>query len=307
MDFNEIQIKINTKDLEIASAIANMTVPYGIYIEDYSDLETEAVAIAHIDLIDEELLERDKTTALIHIYLPLEESPLEAISFLEERLRAEKIGYEITTGEVFSKDYLNNWKKYFKKKEIGKKLLILPSWEREENTSRKILKIDPGAAFGTGTHATTSMCLELLDKYVKSDMEILDIGCGSGILSVAAALLGAKKALGVDIDETAVKVSKETAELNKVTNNTEFFVGDAIKEVHGQFDIIVANIVADVIIYLSDKIKPLLKEGGMFICSGIISGREEEVKDALIKSGFKIEEFCNIDNWYAFGGSYDRA
>ena len=307
MDFNEITLKINTEDLEIASAIANMTVPYGIYIEDYSDLETEAVAIAHIDLIDEELLERDKTTALIHIYLPLEESPLEAISFLEERLKAEKIGYEITTGEVFSKDYLNNWKKYFKKKEIGEKLLILPSWEQEENTSRKILKIDPGAAFGRGTHATTSMCLELLDKYVKSNMEILDIGCGSGILSVASALLGAKKALGVDIDATAVKVSKETAELNGVTANTEFFVGDAIKEVDGKFDIIVANIVADVIIYLSDKIKPLLKENGMFICSGIISGREDEVKNALIKNGFTITEFCNIDNWYAFGGSYDRA
>lgn len=307
MDFNEIQIKINTKDLETASAIANMTVPYGIYIEDYSDLETEAVAIAHIDLIDEELLERDKTTALIHIYLPLEESPLEAISFLEERFKAENIGYEITTGEVFSKDYLNNWKKYFKKKEIGEKLLILPSWEKEEDTNRTILKIDPGAAFGTGTHATTSMCLELLDKQVKADMEILDIGCGSGILSVASALLGAKKALGVDIDETAVKVSKETAELNGVTNSTEFFVGDAIKEVDGKFDIIVANIVADVIIYLSDKIKPLLKEGGMFICSGIIEGREQEVQNALIESGFEITEFCNIDNWYAFGGSYDRA
>lgn len=307
MDFNEITLKIKTEDLETASAIANMTVPYGIYIEDYSDLETEAVAIAHIDLIDEELKQRDKAHALIHIYLPLEESPLEALSFLKERLKAQNIGYEITTGEVFSKDYLNNWKKYFKKKEIGERLLILPSWEKADDTSRKILKIDPGAAFGTGTHATTSMCLELLDKYVTPDMEVLDIGCGSGILSVASALLGAKNALGVDIDETAVKVSKETAALNGVTDNTDFFVGDAIKEVKGQFDIIVANIVADVIIYLSDKIKPLLKENGMFICSGIISGREEEVKDALIKSGFKIEEFCNIDNWYAFGGSYDRA
>ena len=284
-----------------------MTVPYGIYIEDYSDLETEAVAIAHIDLIDEELLEKDKNTAFIHIYLPLEESPLEAISFLEERLKTEQIGYEITTGEVFSKDYLNNWKKYFKKKEIGEKLLILPSWEEAGNTDRITIKIDPGAAFGTGTHATTSMCLELLDKYVNNDIEVLDIGCGSGILSVASALLGAKNALGVDIDETAVKVSKETAELNGVTNSTEFFVGDAIKEVSGKYDIIVANIVADVIIYLSDKIKPLLKTGGMFICSGIIEGREQEVQKALIENGFEITEFCNIDNWYAFGGSYGRA
>ncbi len=307
MDFNEITLKIKTEDLEMASAIANMTVPYGIYIEDYSDLETEAVAIAHIDLIDEELLMRDKTVAFIHIYLPLEESPLEALSFLQERLNAEKIEYEITTGEVFSKDYLNNWKKYFKKKEIGENLLILPSWEEVDNTTRKILKIDPGAAFGTGTHATTSMCLELLDKYVAPNTEILDIGCGSGILSVASALLGAKKALGVDIDETAVKVSKETAKINGATDNTEFFVGDAIKEVDGKFDIIVANIVADVIIYLSDKIKPLLKENGIFICSGIIEGREDEVKQALEQSGMKIIEFCNIDNWYAFGGSYDRA
>ena len=306
MDFNEIVLKVNIKDLETAEAIANMIVPYGIYIEDYSDLETEAVKIAHIDLIDEGLLAQDRTTALIHIYLPLNESPKEALSFLEDRFKEEKIDYFVTTKEIYSKDYINNWKKYFTKKEIGEKLLILPEWEKTKDTNRTILKIDPGAAFGTGTHATTSMCLELLDKYVKNDISVLDIGCGSGILAVASTLLGAKNAVGVDIDETAIKVSKQTAILNNQQEKTEFFVGDATKQVTGKFDIIVANIVADVIIYLSDKIKPLLKEDGIFICSGIIEGREQEVKDALIKNGINIIEFVNVDNWYAFGGRYDR-
>lgn len=306
MDFNEIVLKVNIKDLETAEAIANMIVPYGIYIEDYSDLETEAVKIAHIDLIDEGLLAQDRTTALIHIYLPLNESPKEALSFLEDRFKEEKIDYFVTTKEIYSKDYINNWKKYFTKKEIGEKLLILPEWEKTKDTNRTILKIDPGAAFGTGTHATTSMCLELLDKYVKNGISVLDIGCGSGILAVASTLLGAKNAVGVDIDETAIKVSKQTAILNNQQEKTEFFVGDATKQVTGKFDIIVANIVADVIIYLSDKIKPLLKEDGIFICSGIIEGREQEVKDALIKNGINIIEFVNVDNWYAFGGRYDR-
>ena len=195
-------------------------------------------------------------------------------------------------------------KNYFKIKEAGERLVICPAWETAK-THKKILKIDPGAAFGTGTHPTTFMCLELLDKYVNENKTILDIGCGSGILSVASALLGAKSAIGVDIDETAVKVSKETARLNNVDSLCSFMVGDAIKDVQGKFDIIVANIVADVIIYLSDKIKPLLNKGGMFICSGIIEGRQEEVEAALKNAGLEIFEYKITDNWYAFGGRYD--
>lgn len=304
MDYNEIIVKVKTEDLEIASAIANMTVPYGLYIEDYSDLLLEAVKIAHIDLIDEELKMRDKTIALIHIYIPIDESPKEAIDFLKEHFIKSNIDYEIENKKALEKDYINNWKNYFKIKEAGERLVICPAWETAK-THKKILKIDPGAAFGTGTHPTTFMCLELLDKYVNENKTILDIGCGSGILSVASALLGAKSAIGVDIDETAVKVSKETARLNNVDSLCSFMVGDAIKDVQGKFDIIVANIVADVIIYLSDKIKPLLNKGGMFICSGIIEGRQEEVEAALKNAGLEIFEYKITDNWYAFGGRYD--
>lgn len=304
MDYNEIIVKVKTEDLEIASAIANMTVPYGLYIEDYSDLLLEAVKIAHIDLIDEELKMRDKNIALIHIYIPIDESPKEAIDFLKEHFIKSNIDYEIENKKALEKDYINNWKNYFKIKEAGERLVICPAWETAK-THKKILKIDPGAAFGTGTHPTTFMCLELLDKYVNENKTILDIGCGSGILSVASALLGAKSAIGVDIDETAVKVSKETARLNNVDSLCSFMVGDAIKDVQGKFDIIVANIVADVIIYLSDKIKPLLNKGGMFICSGIIEGRQEEVEAALKNAGLEIFEYKITDNWYAFGGRYD--
>lgn len=301
MNWNEITIIVSTNEAETAVAIANMTVPYGVYIEDYSDLEQGALEIAHIDLIDEELVKKDRNIAKIHIYIPEEENVTESIAFLEERLSCEKISFKIECEKVSDTNWNENWKKFFVPTEIGEKLAIVPSWEKYENLeNRKVLSIDPGAAFGTGTHATTSLCLELLEKYVDDQAKMLDVGCGSGILAVAATLLGAKEALGVDIDNVAVKVANENAQINNVTDKVKFEVGDLTKTVNGKYNVICANIVADAIIMLSKDIKQFFAQDAVYIVSGIIDIRAEEVKTALLSYGLKIVEERQKDNWYAF-------
>ena len=199
--WTEITVTVDTKDIETAGNIANMVVPYGIYIEDYSALEEETMEIAHIDLIEASLLQKDRTKGIIHIYISPEENPAEAVSFLEERLQSAGIAYTLGTDLCAMEDWVNNWKKYFHPMPVGDKLLIRPTWEDADPTDgRKVLHIEPGLAFGTGSHPTTRLCLETLEKVVTPGATVLDIGCGSGILSIAALLLGAQTAFGVDID-----------------------------------------------------------------------------------------------------------
>lgn len=297
MNWTEIVIKINSGDLEKAENIANMTVPYGIYIEDYSNLEEEVMEIAHVDLIDEDLLNKDRNTALIHVYISEEDNPAEAVSFLRERFEAEKINSEIDSSSVKEDDWLNNWRKYFKPIKVGEKLLINPSWFDVGETDRKVLNIDPGLAFGTGKHETTKLCLETLEEYVKEGMSVLDIGCGSGILGIASVLLGAQKAFGVDIDATAVKVANENALLNNADQAFEAVCGDLTDKVEGKYDIVVANIVADAIIFLSKNVKEFMKENGVYIVSGIIDIRLDDVKNA-VSDEFEIIEENEDGGWY---------
>ncbi|MBR4100024.1 MAG: 50S ribosomal protein L11 methyltransferase [Clostridia bacterium] len=301
MNWTEITIKVAGKDTELAAAIANMTVPYGIYIEDYSDLEQKAEEIAHINLIDEELLAKDREVSIIHIYISECDNALEAVEFLKERFTAEKIDFQIGSIGVDDADWNENWKKYFHTSEIGEKLVIVPSWETYENKNgRTVLNIDPGAAFGTGTHATTSLCLSLLENYVTPETSMLDIGTGSGILSIASVLLGAKNAIGVDIDAQSVKTAKENAEINKIADKAKFIVGDLADKVTGKYNVICANIVADVIIKLFDNVEQFLEDGGVFITSGIIDIRKDDVLNKAFQKGFEIAEECYKDNWCAF-------
>lgn len=300
-DWTEIILKIGVDDIDTASDIATMTVPYGFYIEDYSDLEQGAREIAHIDLIDEDLLKKDRDTAQIHIYIEPTENPNEAVDYLKTRLDDENIGYEILLDEISEEDWANNWKKYFKPSEVGEHLLILPEWEDVPSTSRKILKIDPGAAFGTGTHSTTKLCLTVLDDVVKGGETVLDIGTGSGILSIASLLLGAKSAVGVDIDSLAVKTARENAEKNGFVEPTFTAIeGDLAQKVSGKFDICVANIVADVIIRLCDSVKNFMNDGGLFITSGIIDTRADEVYETLVSHGFEVTKRFDDGGWVAF-------
>ncbi len=301
MNWTEITVAVANRDTDIAAAIANMTVPYGIYIEDYSDLEEGAQEIAHIDLIDEELVAKDRDTSIIHIYISECDNAAEALEFLKERLTAEGIGYKAEAVGVNDSDWNENWKKYFHATEIGEKLAIVPSWEKYENkNNRTILQIDPGAAFGTGTHATTSLCLEMLQNYVNDCTEMLDIGCGSGILAVASVLLGAKTAVGVDIDAQSVKTAKANAEINSVTDKTEFIVGDLAEKVSGKYSVVCANIVADVVIRLLGNVKNYMEENAVLIVSGIIDVREKDVLNAAEKQGFTVTEKRYKDNWCAF-------
>jgi len=300
MNWTEILIKVSVDNTEEAAAIANMAVPYGIYVEDYSDLIEQSWEIAHIDIIEQELLERDRKNSIIHIYISEEENAAESLMYLKERLAACGIDFEISSESVSDTEWENGWKKYFKPTKIGERLIIRPSWEPLENTDgREVLTIDPGAAFGTGTHATTSLCLELLEKYTKPGNTVLDIGCGSGILSIAAVLLGAENAVGVDIDAQSVKVSKENAKVNNIEDKTEYIVGDLAEKITGKFDILCANIVADVIIKLLSNVKDYMSDNAVLLTSGIIDSREKDVVEAFSKYGFKIVEKQTRDTWCA--------
>ncbi|MGN0523647.1 MAG: 50S ribosomal protein L11 methyltransferase [Eubacterium sp.] len=300
--WTEIAITVATQYIDTAGSIANMVVPYGIYIEDYSALEQETMEIAHIDLIEESLLKKDRTKAIIHIYVNPEENPMEAASFVKDRLDSQGIEHSITISDCRVEDWQNNWKQYFHPMPIGEKLLIRPVWVDDfEAGNRKVLNIEPGLAFGTGSHPTTKLCLETLEGYVDSNTNVLDIGCGSGILSIASLLLGAKSALGVDIDSLAVK----TAMANAKENGFEPPVFDAVQgnlsdKVSGKFNLIVANIVADIIIEFNTQVGKFLEDDGVYITGGIIENREDEVLYSFAQNGFEIIERCENNGWLVF-------
>ncbi len=301
MDWTEITAKVPTDKTDEAAAIANMTVPYGIYIEDYTNLESDAEEIAHIDLIDDELVNKDRTHSIIHMYIAESDNAVEAVSYLRERFTACGIQNEIKCELVDDADWNENWKKYFKAFEIGKKLAVCPSWEEYDNKdSRTVISLDPGAAFGTGSHATTSLCLEILEKRVTNDTTVLDIGTGSGILAIAADLLGAKSAIGVDIDAQSVKTAIQNAEINGVSEKTEFLVGDLADKISGKYDIVCANIVADVVIRLFDNVADFMKKDGILIVSGIIDMRAAEVEKSAVEHGFTIAESLTREEWHAY-------
>ncbi|WP_099205477.1 50S ribosomal protein L11 methyltransferase [Scatolibacter rhodanostii] len=299
-NWTEIIIEIPAEKVDEAGAIANMVVPYGIYIEDYSNLEEETLEIAHIDLIDEDLLQKDRTKAWIHLYISPEENPNEAISFLQERLTSCDIINTISTDLCHMEDWLNNWKKYFKPIPVGEKLLIRPIWEEEfENPdNRKVLDLEPGLAFGTGTHETTRLCMELIERYLKEGDKFLDVGCGSGILSIAALLLGAESAIGVDIDALAVKTAIENAENNHVADKFTGICGNLAEEINGKFSVIAANIVADIVILLSRDVPQYMNPDTVYIISGIIDTREDDILSA-ISDRFEILERREERGWVA--------
>ncbi|MBR3835807.1 MAG: 50S ribosomal protein L11 methyltransferase [Clostridia bacterium] len=302
MDWTEVKINVRAKDVDKAGDIAQMVVPYGIYIEDYSDLEEAAWEIAHIDLIDEDLLKKDRDKAVVHIYISPEENPAEAVAFLSERYNAEKIEHEIDLSICRNQDWENNWKEYFKPMPVGEKLLIRPVWEDEYDAEgRTVLSIEPGLAFGSGGHDTTRLCLETLEKHINPDIELLDIGCGSGILGIAGLLLGAKSATGVDIDALAVKTARENGDINGFAE-PKFTVleGNLTDKVSGKYDVVVANIVADIIVMFTKNVGKFLKDDGVYITSGIIDTREQDVLDAFDKYGFEVIGRHESCGWLCF-------
>ena len=213
----------------------------------------------------------------------------------------------LTMEGVEDADWENNWKQFYKPMEIGDRLIVIPDWEEADPQGRVALRLNPGLTFGTGSHATTRLCLQALEKLVRPGMSVLDLGCGSGILSIAALLLGADRAYACDIDEKAVDVAYENAALNGVGRDRYTVrAGDVLsdqglrRDMGGGWDIVVANIVADVIIALAPAALDLMKPGGAFLCSGIIDQRADEVREALEAQGFTIREANASEGWYSF-------
>ena len=283
-------------DADPAEAIATMVANGGIYIEDYSDLEQQAWEIAHVDLIEQELLDKPRDVVIVHMYLAPDENPAEVLPLFEERLKNSGIDYKLNTTGVEQEDWQNAWKKYYHAMDIGKRLAIVPGWE-EHDTDRIKIIMDPGMAFGTGTHETTSLCLETLDSLVKGGERVLDIGTGSGILAIAALKLGAGSAEGVDIDPMCVRTAGENAARNGVADRFKVLVGDLSDKASGQYNIITANIVAAAILSLAPHVPVLMAPDARFIASGIIDERKDEVLAGLRAAGLAPVEVKEKRGW----------
>ncbi|MFI3169487.1 MAG: 50S ribosomal protein L11 methyltransferase [Faecalibacterium sp.] len=296
MEWTDIKLTVSKADAEHAQAIATLIAEDGIYIEDYSDLEEEVENIAHVDLIEQELLDKPRDIVIIHLYLQPDAKPAATMAQLSALLTAAELPYTLETEGVQQEDWQNEWRKYYHPREIGSRLAIVPSWQ-EYQTDRVKLLLDPGLAFGTGGHETTSLCLEQLDALIKGGERVLDIGTGSGILAIAALKLGAATAQGVDIDPISVRTAGENAALNGVEEQLEVLVGDLSDKASGQYDIILANIVANAIISLAPTVPALMAQEGLFVASGIIDTRKDEVAAALQASGLQVIAIHEQRGW----------
>lgn len=296
MEWTDITITVPQKYADTAEAIATMVANGGIYIEDYSDLEQQAWEIAHVDLIEQDLLDQPRDIVKVHMYLAPDENLAEVLPLFRERLEASGIEYTLSTAGVEQEDWQNAWKKYYHAMDIGKRLAIVPGWE-EYQTDRTVITMDPGMAFGTGTHETTSLCLEVLDERVKGGERMLDIGTGSGILAIAALKLGAAEAEGVDIDPMCVRTAGENAERNGVQDRLKVLVGDLSDKASGVYNIITANIVAAAILSLAPHVPALMAPDAVFIASGIIDTRKGEVLEGLRAAGLDPIEVHEKRGW----------
>jgi len=306
MEWTDIRLTVAKADADNAEAVATMIAEGGIYIEDYSDIEQQVAEIAHVDLIEQELLDKPRDTVIIHMYLEPGASPVETLALIAARMEAANIAYTVETEGVEQEDWQNGWRKYYHPLEIGKRLAVVPSWQQYD-TDRVKLILDPGLAFGTGGHETTSLCMEALDERVTGGERVLDLGCGSGILSIAALRLGAESAFACDIDEKCVDVAYENAALNGIGKDRytvrwgNVLTDAALRQEMGVgYDIVVANIVADVIMGLSPHVRPFLKPGGLFLCSGIIDDRAAEVLEKLKADGWDVFEQRSSEGWFSY-------
>ena len=296
MEWTDISITVPRRYADTAEAVATMVANGGIYIEDYADLEQQAWEIAHVDLIEQELLDKPRDVVIVHMYLAPDENPAEVLPLFRQRLDDAGVEYTLNTEGVEQEDWQNAWKQYYHAMDIGQRLAIVPGWE-EYDTDRTVITMDPGMAFGTGTHETTSLCLETLDELVQSGERMLDIGTGSGILAIAALKLGAKEAEGVDIDPMCVRTAGENARRNGVAERLTVLVGDLSDKASGVYNIITANIVAAAILSLAPAVPALMAPGAKFIASGIIDERRDEVLDGLKAAGLRPVQVKEKRGW----------
>ena len=311
MKWKKLTIETTTMATDMISYELSELGVEGIEVEDHVPLTEEDRKTMYVDLLTDEIAP-DDGTAKINCYLEEDQDLEEWAKKIEEKLEEIKeffpIGSgKITFGETEDKDWINNWKQYFKPFRLDDNIIIKPTWEEltEQKEDDLVIQIDPGTAFGTGSHETTRLCISQLKKYIKPDTKVLDAGCGSGILGIIAIKLGVKEVLGIDIDPNAVIATKENMAINGVTEQQlNVIQGNILEDQSFQdeigydcYDIVVANILADVICPLAGKVTPHLKEGGIFITSGIINTKEEEVKEAILSNHMEILEINHLGEW----------
>ena len=307
MKWSEIAIHTTNEAVEPISNILYEAGASGVVIEDREDLFKEREdRFGEIYQLNPD--DYPESGVVMKAYLPGTSFLAETVEGIKEAIN-NLITYDIDLGlnavtisEVNEEEWATAWKKYYHPVKISERFTIVPTWEEYEPVSSDelIIELDPGMAFGTGTHPTTVLCIQALEKMVKKGDKIVDVGTGSGVLSIAAALLGASHIEALDLDEVAVRSAIENVELNKVQDIVNVSQNNLLDGINEQQDLVVANILAEVIMSFTDDVATALKPGGVFISSGIISQKKDDVKDALIKSGFEIMETMLMEDWVAF-------
>ena len=306
MNWTEITIQVTPQAEELVTAVLYDTGVGGVNIEDPSLIDDANRNTSAWDVMDDDILQKySENKCLIKAYYSpethIEEVMLQIKEGLENARKYVDVGKaEISVSVVDEEDWANNWKQYYKPVYIGKNIVIKPLWESiGPKDGQVVIELDPGMAFGTGTHETTRMCLEIMENTLKKGDTVLDIGTGSGILSIAAVKMGADFCCAVDIDPMAVKIVGENADINGVSEKITTVVGNLADEVSGKYDLVVANIIADAIIALSPDVRQFMKNGAKYITSGIIKFRLDDVLETLKKCGFKVEEIKTDGDWAA--------
>ena len=305
MQWHEIVIKTTEEAYDALCDMLTTIGSGGVSIDDPNEIRREILKADSLDYADEEFMNSLGEDVIIKAYFPGDKNIIELVDLIKEKINFTKnflntgegyIGYS----EVDDEDWATAWKKYYKPVHITDNIVIKPSWETyEQKPNEIIIEMDPGMAFGTGTHETTQMCAQLVEALVKEKSRVIDIGCGTGILSIIAAKLGAVDIIAIDIDGIAVRVTKENCELNHVTKEISAVQG-VLKDITPvKVDIIVANIIANVIIDISTLIPYYLKTDGYLATSGIIKERKQEVLEAYLKNGFSVEKVIEMGEWVA--------
>ncbi|MBQ7355632.1 MAG: 50S ribosomal protein L11 methyltransferase [Clostridia bacterium] len=298
MEWTQIKVTCAGKDLDEVAAVMCM-LDNGLMIEDYSDIEENLMSV-YGELIDDSILHADKQKAAVSIFVPEEKHYPEYIAFLRDRFAALSLQTDITIEGLQEEDWANAWRAYYQPVHIGERLVVVPAWQKYEAAPEEVtILMDPGMAFGTGTHETTRLCGAMVEKHMPEDARVLDVGTGSGILSLFALKLGAKSANAYDIDPVAVRVAIENAKDNGVENFT-CGVSDLLAGVDlskGPYDFAMANIVADILIRMSENIADYLKVGAKLVCSGIIEGRWQDVKEAMEAHGLTLCDEGSENDW----------
>ena len=298
-EWTQIKVTVPLEKVDALIAVMSM-ISNQLQIEDYSDIDLKS---CYGDLIDESILNADKTIASVSVYRPGNGPFSDEMAFLREHMAIAGIAESatVTLNGVNEEDWANAWKAYYKPLHIGERMVIVPAWERyNEKPGEIVVRMDPGMAFGTGSHETTRLVIGLLEKYTKSGCRMLDVGCGSGILAICASKLGAGQCRAYDIDPVAVRVANENIKDSGLDNVT-CEVSDLLRDVDRSYayDLITANIVADIIIRMAPDVGALMHEGTVLLVSGIILERGDDVIEALEQNGLKVVERVVDNDWCA--------